>query len=260
MIVCLAIVCAAVGCPNSSLVVSVELGNGNLIFHVISNCVWAVFMDVLCWCAPVCSFLQPSVPADFKLVERLKENLAGTIEEEFMLVLSICNTVVTSMRGDTSAKSRNGDQKSAVENADSEKLVYESESPDELALVLAAQAYGFVLQGRTIKTVTVKYPTGELVTFDVLNILQFDATRKRMSVIVRRQGTEEILLLTKGADSAVYSCFGHATGTGRCEYLCYVLNTGCVNSVACSLWFLVAIEIGRILGWGIFCWVFSPSC
>lgn len=41
--------------------------------------------------------------------------------------------------------------------------------------------------------------------FNILHVLTFDSTRKRMSVIVRHPLTSEIILYTKGADSAVLS-------------------------------------------------------
>lgn len=43
------------------------------------------------------------------------------------------------------------------------------------------------------------------VEFEVLHVLSFDSTRKRMSVIVKHPLTKEIILYTKGADSAVLS-------------------------------------------------------
>ena len=43
------------------------------------------------------------------------------------------------------------------------------------------------------------------VEFDVLNVLDFDSTRKRMSIIVRHPLSKEIILFVKGADSAILS-------------------------------------------------------
>ena len=43
------------------------------------------------------------------------------------------------------------------------------------------------------------------VELEVLNILHFDATRKRMSVIVRHPMTRNIILYVKGADSSIFS-------------------------------------------------------
>ena len=43
------------------------------------------------------------------------------------------------------------------------------------------------------------------VELEVLNILHFDATRKRMSVIVRHPMSRNIILYVKGADSSIFS-------------------------------------------------------
>uniref|UniRef100_A0A672V2J5 Phospholipid-transporting ATPase n=1 Tax=Strigops habroptila TaxID=2489341 RepID=A0A672V2J5_STRHB len=80
---------------------------------------------------------------------------------------------------------------------------YEAESPDEAALVYAAQAYGFTLVSRTPEQVTVRLPQGTLLTFDILCTLGFDSVRKRMSVVVRHPLTKEIVVYTKGADSVI---------------------------------------------------------
>nr|XP_009683885.1 PREDICTED: probable phospholipid-transporting ATPase VB isoform X1 [Struthio camelus australis] len=83
------------------------------------------------------------------------------------------------------------------------EFCYEAESPDEAALVYAAQAYSFTLVSRTPEQVTVRLPQGTLLTFDILYTLGFDSVRKRMSVVVRHPITKEIIVYTKGADSVV---------------------------------------------------------
>ncbi|ELK28371.1 Putative phospholipid-transporting ATPase VB [Myotis davidii] len=85
----------------------------------------------------------------------------------------------------------------------SPELCYEAESPDEAALVHAANAYSFTLVSRTPEQVTVRLPQGTCLTFDVLCTLGFDSVRKRMSVIVRHPLTSEIIVYTKGADSVI---------------------------------------------------------
>jgi magnesium-transporting ATPase (P-type) len=65
---------------------------------------------------------------------------------------------------------------------------YEAESPDEAALVVAAKAFGFFFFKRTNTCVTVRETTARGtadVEYEVLNILEFNSTRKRMSVVVR---------------------------------------------------------------------------
>ncbi|XP_077642884.1 phospholipid-transporting ATPase VB [Lonchura striata] len=88
---------------------------------------------------------------------------------------------------------------------------YEAESPDEAALVYAAQAYGFILVSRTPEQVTVQLPQGTLLTFDILYTLGFDSVRKRMSVVVRHPLTKEIVVYTKGADSVIMDLLDNST-------------------------------------------------
>lgn len=62
------------------------------------------------------------------------------------------------------------------------ELYYKAQSPDEGALVTAARNFGFVFRSRTPKTITV-CEMGTAVTYQLLAILDFNNTRKRMSVI-----------------------------------------------------------------------------
>jgi magnesium-transporting ATPase (P-type) len=67
---------------------------------------------------------------------------------------------------------------------------YSASSPDEEALVVGAAHLGFKFVKRTTDNlVTVSYPDIDQEgqqerTFQILNILEFNSTRKRMSVIV----------------------------------------------------------------------------
>ena len=83
------------------------------------------------------------------------------------------------------------------------KPIFEAESPDELALVNSAFAYGFVLQNRDPNTVLITDPGEGAVEFDILKVLPFDSNRKCMSIVVRRIGGHEVILYTKGADSTI---------------------------------------------------------
>ncbi|KAH8412397.1 hypothetical protein KR009_001802 [Drosophila setifemur] len=82
--------------------------------------------------------------------------------------------------------------------------LYEAESPDELALVNAAYSYDCCLLNRSPNNILVSMPTtGTPVQYEILKILPFDSSRKCMSIVVRRTGTQEIVLYTKGADSSI---------------------------------------------------------
>ena len=83
---------------------------------------------------------------------------------------------------------------------------FEAESPDEAALVSAASVYGYHLETRRTNDAVVQI-NGHPHTYSTLNVLEFDSTRKRMSVVVRLpDGT--LRLLCKGADSAITSILG----------------------------------------------------
>ncbi|XP_065358631.1 phospholipid-transporting ATPase VD isoform X1 [Calliphora vicina] len=81
--------------------------------------------------------------------------------------------------------------------------LYEAESPDELALVNAAYSYECCLINRSPNHILVSVPNKGLAEYEVLKILPFDSSRKCMSIVVRRTGTQEIILYTKGADSTI---------------------------------------------------------
>ena len=68
---------------------------------------------------------------------------------------------------------------------DKNKGVYNAASPDELALVEGAKAHGFTFVGReTDNVIHVTDPKGYSFRYKVLNVLEFNSTRKRMSIIV----------------------------------------------------------------------------
>ncbi len=86
-----------------------------------------------------------------------------------------------------------------------EEIKYEAESPDEAALVVGAKVMGFFFHKRTNTTITVRESTraGERdVEYEVLNILEFNSTRKRMSVVVR-DDTGKIIIFCKVSQRGV---------------------------------------------------------
>ncbi|XP_067642214.1 phospholipid-transporting ATPase ID isoform X3 [Eurosta solidaginis] len=81
------------------------------------------------------------------------------------------------------------------------RLEYQAQSPDESALVSAARNFGFVFRSRTPNSITIEV-MGNREEYELLNILDFNNVRKRMSVILRRG--DDILLYCKGADNVIY--------------------------------------------------------
>ncbi|GIL71194.1 hypothetical protein Vretimale_17772 [Volvox reticuliferus] len=109
--------------------------------------------------------------------------------EMFFRLLAVCHTVIP-----------DGQPEPAT-------IKYEAESPDEAALVVAAKAFGFFFFKRTNTTVSVREHTVrgvEDVEYEVLNVLEFNSTRKRMSVVIKHRSQDKIIIFTKGADTVIY--------------------------------------------------------
>ena len=120
------------------------------------------------------------------------ETAQSKLLADFWTTLAVCHTVLVEMNGPMPA--------------------YTAESPDEAALVEAASQFGW----RFVERVTTA--EGSFITvagrrkgtkksefrFELLNVIEFNSTRKRMSVVVRETfGAKRILLMCKGADNVI---------------------------------------------------------
>jgi len=81
-------------------------------------------------------------------------------------------------------------------------LEYKAESPDEAALVSAAREVGFPFIARSKDLFEIEV-MGQSEKYTLLKMLEFNSTRKRMSVIMRCPDGR-IILYCKGADSVIY--------------------------------------------------------
>lgn len=106
--------------------------------------------------------------------------------EAFMIVVALCHTVVTERTP-----------------GDPPKIEFKAQSPDESALVATARDVGFTFVGREEDRLILNI-MGEERRYQVLNTLEFNSTRKRMSAIIRMPDGK-IMLFCKGADSMIYS-------------------------------------------------------
>ena len=84
---------------------------------------------------------------------------------------------------------------------------YQAASPDEAALVRAAQALGYVVIDRQAATISIRISSSisEEVTsetYQILDVIEFSSTRKRMSIVVRFPDNR-ICIFCKGADSVI---------------------------------------------------------
>lgn len=121
------------------------------------------------------------------------EDLAGRhgeeqqrANEQFMLALALCHTVI--------AEKVPGDPP---------RMVFKAQSPDEAALVATARDMGFTVLGKTNDGLNLNV-MGEDRHYPILNTIEFNSSRKRMSAIVKMPDGK-IFLYCKGADSVIYS-------------------------------------------------------
>lgn len=119
----------------------------------------------------------------------------------FLLSLALCHTCLPEVQEDG-------------------KTQFMASSPDELALVQAAQDMGFLLINRDVHTITLKIMPGGtdaepiLETYEILDVIEFSSKRKRMSIIVRFPD-RRICVLCKGADTIVMQRLKLATLANR---------------------------------------------
>ncbi|GAV73285.1 E1-E2_ATPase domain-containing protein/HAD domain-containing protein [Cephalotus follicularis] len=110
--------------------------------------------------------------------------------QKFFRLLAICHTAIPEVDESTG------------------KIMYEAESPDEAAFVIAARELGFEFYRRKQTSITLLELdpfSGTKVerSYELLNVLEFNSLRKRMSVIVRDE-EGKLLLFCKGADSVMF--------------------------------------------------------
>lgn len=106
----------------------------------------------------------------------------------FFRALAICHTVL--------AEKKNPQEQPFL-------LDYKAESPDEAALVAAARDVGFPFVNKTSQGIDIEV-MGQAERYIPLKLLEFNSTRKRMSVIVRNP-EGRLILYCKGADSVIYA-------------------------------------------------------
>ncbi|KAJ2782580.1 hypothetical protein H4R18_002209, partial [Coemansia javaensis] len=89
------------------------------------------------------------------------------------------------------------------ERKDASKIGYSAESPDEGALVRAAKNFGYTFLGRLKGTLYLDV-RGERRQYEVLDTIEFDSARKRMSTVLRRPAPHnDVILFSKGADNVM---------------------------------------------------------
>ncbi|KAI6714559.1 hypothetical protein B2J93_2415 [Marssonina coronariae] len=149
-------------------------------------------------------YRQPSTgvaqhePTTEELIAHLQRRPEGAFEKKarfFLLAIALCHTALP-------------------ETHDDGEVGYQAMSPDELALVRAAQDLGLVVVDRESQSITIlTRDAGREVreTYEVLDVVEFSSRRKRMSIIIRLPDGK-ICLFCKGADSTIIKRLKTTTG------------------------------------------------
>lgn len=147
------------------------------------------------------SFVDPSLFTDLLNVKDSGREQSEKIKN-FFFALIVCHTILIDKLGMTEEVLN----ESLTENPSDEMvphlLQYQAQSPDEAALVKAARDLGFVFLGRDQEFLNLSV-LGQLERVQVLSVIEFNSTRKRMSVIIKKMDGS-IWLISKGADSVIY--------------------------------------------------------
>ncbi|KAG5672680.1 hypothetical protein PVAND_002791 [Polypedilum vanderplanki] len=138
---------------------------------------------------PVDFSFNPYYEPEFKWYDRELLNAVRADEthaHNYFRLLALCHTVMPEYKDG--------------------RLFYQAQSPDESALVSAARNFGFVFKARTPTSITIEV-NGQIEEYELLHIIDFNNSRKRMSVILRRNN--KIVLYCKGADNVIYDRLGN---------------------------------------------------
>ncbi|KAI1435898.1 phospholipid-translocating P-type ATPase [Xylaria sp. CBS 124048] len=106
---------------------------------------------------------------------------------QFLLCVALCHTCLPETSGDG-------------------KITFQATSPDEVALVQAAQDMGYLMVDRLAQSIKLRRPdqSGQPLTetYNVLKVIEFSSRRKRMSIVVRMPDGQ-ICVICKGADNVI---------------------------------------------------------
>ncbi|KAF9898782.1 hypothetical protein BX616_003618 [Lobosporangium transversale] len=127
---------------------------------------------------------------DFKQLDaNLKNHPTSNVIDEFLTLLAVCHTVIPERQ-----------------ESNPTEIIYQASSPDEGALVSGAATLGYKFTTRRPRSVNIQVGPHDL-EYEILNVCEFNSTRKRMSTIVRGPD-KKIKLYCKGADTVILERLG----------------------------------------------------
>ncbi|KAI0396800.1 phospholipid-translocating P-type ATPase [Xylariaceae sp. FL0594] len=129
----------------------------------------------------------PTTESMLDYIQRFPDTVFSQKARHFLLCIALCNTCLPEISEDG-------------------KITFQAASPDEVALVQAAQDMGYHLVDRPAQSIKLKVTKrlGEPVieSYEVLKVIEFSSNRKRMSIILRMPDGR-ICVICKGADNVI---------------------------------------------------------
>ena len=122
---------------------------------------------------------------------------------------------------------------------------YQASSPDELCFIQFCLKLGIIYEGDykdkdTNKQIRcIKYLNKIIIKYEILDILEFDSTRKRMSIILKDLKLNKIYVLCKGAESFVIN---NCINSNEFKEICY----SDINKFALNGWRTLALSMKEI--------------
>jgi phospholipid-translocating ATPase len=147
-------------------------------------------------------------------VTRIRKNAVTRIAEA-VKALALCHNVtpvyeslsdsMTSVSDSIDEEAIEANQATVMEAVNAGNVTYQASSPDEVALVQWSEQMGLTLMERTMSSLKLRTPLGEIVNYSVLQIFPFTSETKRMGIILKDDKTGEIFFYMKGADVVMAS-------------------------------------------------------
>ncbi|CAG5956433.1 unnamed protein product [Menidia menidia] len=129
---------------------------------------------------------------------KVRKSVSSRIHEA-VKAIALCHNVTPVYEPHAGeAESAEADQDFSDENR-----TYQASSPDEVALVRWTESVGLTLVNRDLASLQLRTPSGQILSFHILQIFPFTSESKRMGIIVREESTGEITFYMKGADVAM---------------------------------------------------------
>uniref|UniRef100_A0A669BHJ0 Phospholipid-transporting ATPase n=1 Tax=Oreochromis niloticus TaxID=8128 RepID=A0A669BHJ0_ORENI len=134
---------------------------------------------------------------------KVRKSVSSRIHEA-VKAIALCHNVTPVYESHAGV---NGETESAEADQDfsDDNRTYQASSPDEVALVRWTESVGLTLVNRDLTSLQLKTPSGQILSFYILQIFPFTSESKRMGIIVREESTGDITFYMKGADVAMAS-------------------------------------------------------